>query len=199
MLNREVKNILILLGKTCSGKTTIQNELVNNGFNKIIKYTTRPIRKGEGQNVTYHYMSEEDFKKKIDKGAFAEWKSYASVEGVWYYGSALEDYINADDNSVIILTPEGYKDVIDILDDKAKVIYIYANNATMKKRLLERGDNVKEAERRVLKDNEDFKGVENLVDRIIYNNYDNDLENVIKTVIHYAKGEGNIKNDAKER
>lgn len=83
----------------------------NNGFNSVVTYTTRPIRKGEIPNVTYHYISEEDFLQKIESGFFAEWKKYITTEGIWYYGSAKEDYEKADENSVIILTPNGIRDI----------------------------------------------------------------------------------------
>ena len=58
--------MLILMGRTASGKTLVRDKLVkNNGFNSVVTYTTRPIRKGEIPNVTYHYISEEDFLKMI--------------------------------------------------------------------------------------------------------------------------------------
>ena len=104
--------MLILMGRTASGKTLVRDKLVkNNGFNSVVTYTTRPIRKGEIPNVTYHYISEEDFLQKIESGFFAEWKKYITTEGIWYYGSAKEDYEKADENSVIILTPNGIRDI----------------------------------------------------------------------------------------
>ena len=39
--------MLILLGKSCSGKTTIQKELSKLGMSPIIQYTTRPKRENE--------------------------------------------------------------------------------------------------------------------------------------------------------
>lgn len=75
------------MGRTASGKTLVRDKLVkNNGFNSVVTYTTRPIRKGEIPNVTYHYISEEDFLQKIESGFFAEWKKYITTEGIWYYG-----------------------------------------------------------------------------------------------------------------
>ena len=140
------------------------------------------MRKGEKQDVTYHFISEEDFKQKINEGFFAEWKSYITVDGVWYYGTSLEDLENADDKSVIILTPDGYRDVINKLTRRPISIYLYANNQTIKKRLIKRGDDPKEAERRVSHDNDDFKGIENEVDKIIYNNDGTDINNVMQKI-----------------
>ena len=54
--------MLILMGRTASGKTLVRDKLVkNHGFNSVVTYTTRPMRKDEIPDVTYHYISEEDF------------------------------------------------------------------------------------------------------------------------------------------
>ena len=181
--------ILVLIGRTCSGKDTVVNNLVKKyGFKKLTTYTSRPKRKGEKDGITYHYISEDEFKQKINEGFFVEWKSYNTEFGTWYYGTALDDLEKADDKTVIILTPDGYRDVKDRLHSNSKAIYIYANNATIKKRLIKRGDDENEAQRRLEHDIEDFKGVENEVDRIVYNNYDTKIEDVIKKIITYLEG-----------
>lgn len=48
-------SLLVLMGKSCSGKDTIANELVNkHGYENFVSYTTRPMRDGEVQDQTYH-------------------------------------------------------------------------------------------------------------------------------------------------
>jgi guanylate kinase len=180
--------IIVLIGKSCSGKNKAATELYSKyGFSRIVTYSTRPKRKGEIDGIAYHFITKEDFKQKIDEGFFAEWKSYTTVEGIWYYGTALEDLENAEDESVIILTPDGFRDVKDKLGDRVSSIYIYANNSTIKKRLSARGDNPEEAKRRLEHDNEDFKGVENEVDRIVYNNDGTDIEDVVKKILEFLE------------
>lgn len=179
--------MIILIGKTASGKTVIREELIRRGYSGIITYTSRPVRKGEKQDVTYHFISEEEFKQKIANDFFAEYKTYDTVFGKWYYGSALEDLENADEKSVIILTPDGYRDVVDKLSKKPISIYIYANNSTIKKRLKKRGDNKEEAQRRIEHDNEDFKDVENMVDKIVYNNDGTDINDVVDKILKYLE------------
>ena len=181
-------SIIVLAGKSASGKNFVSKKLEKNGYKCIVTYTTRPKRKGEKQDITYHFISDEEFKQKIDEGFFAEWKSYITNEGVWYYGSSLEDIENAKDNSVIILTPEGYRDVKSKFPNKNIIcIYIYANNETIKKRLIKRGDNKEEAERRILHDNEDFKGFEKEANRIVYNNYDDNIDIVVNKILQVVK------------
>ena len=182
--------MICIIGKTSSGKDCIVNKLVSeHGYKKIITYTTRPMRDGERQDVTYHFVSEEDFKWKVEDGFFAEWKTYNTEFGVWYYGTAIEDLENAEDNNIIILTPDGYRDVANKLSNKPISIYVYANNSTIKSRLIKRGDDPKEAERRLLHDNEDFKGIENEVDKIFYNNKGADIKDVVNNIVKWLEKE----------
>ena len=52
--------IIVLVGKTASGKTTVANELCkHHGYKRIVTYTTRPMRKNEVQDVDYHFISDE--------------------------------------------------------------------------------------------------------------------------------------------
>lgn len=186
--------MLVLMGKSTSGKDTIKNELINKyGFHSIVTYTTRPIRNGEVPDVTYYYISDEEFKQKIEDNFFAEYKTYLAkinedTYGKWYYGTALEDLQNADENTVVILTPEGVRDILKYNLDM-KVIWIYANQSTIDKRMAERVKrgqaNQSENERRQIKDHKDFKVAGCLADKIVYNNYDYDLDEVIKRVLGY--------------
>ena len=179
--------ILILTGKTCSGKNAVSDKLINeHGFHRVITYTTRPMRNGEVNGDTYHFVNTDDFMQKMKSGFFAEWKAYTTTEGVWYYGTAMEDLEKADDKTVVILTPDGYRDIKGKVNCKVISIYLYANNVTIKKRLMDRGDDPKEAERRVLHDNEDFKGIENEVDRIVYNNESDAIDGVVQKILKYV-------------
>lgn len=173
---------LILMGKTCSGKDNIVRKLCEDyGFTKIVTYTTRPMRKGEQQDVTYHFISNSEFQEKIQENFFNEYKSYRTSEDVWYYGSQLSDM--SSQKSVIILTPDGYKDYIRQTKNKDYIsIYIYANNSTIRTRLKKRGDKKDEADRRILADNEDFKDAMNISDRIVYNNNGQNLDEVVRKV-----------------
>ena len=183
--------MIILLGKTASGKDTILNRLAENySYKKLITYTTRPMRKGEIQDKTYHFISDEEFLKKKEEGFFLEYNEFNTAEGVWRYGSAKEDYLNATDDTVIILTPSGLSALkVYIARQKVDIdiipIYIYANNNTIEKRLKKRGDKKEEADRRIKADNVDFDGVQNVVDRIFYNNNTNDLDEVVKKIHEY--------------
>ena len=181
------KTLIIICGKTASGKTRIVSELVkNHGFKKIITFTTRPKRENEKEGIDYHFISDEDFKQKIQDGFFAEWKIYKTKFGEWYYGTSLEDLENADEKSVIILTPDGYRDVVKMMETKPKSIYIYASARTICARLKKRGDNAEEVQRRILSDNEDFKDFYLEVDKIVYNNDGTKIEDVVNKILEFT-------------
>lgn len=179
--------MVILTGKTCSGKDTIAKKLITeHEYKRIITYTTRPQRKGEVNGKDYHFISDEYFKYLIKHNFFAEWKSYNTVEGTWYYGTALKDLEEADDKALIILTPNGYRDVIEKLEKKPKCVYIYANNETIKNRLKGRGDKKDEAHRRLEHDNEDFKDFEYEADKIFYNNEGINLGEIVERILRFV-------------
>lgn len=177
---------IIIFGKTASGKSRVVDELVKRGFKKIVTTTTRPARKSEVDGVDYNFISEEEFEQLINTRYFAEWKKYDAVEGVWYYGSPLDEISRADNKSIVILTPDGYRDIKDELDDHI-AIYIYANNKTIRSRLSKRGDKKEEADRRIKQDNNDFKDAEFLADRIFYNNEDKDIGDLVDEICKYLK------------
>ncbi|RAZ23593.1 guanylate kinase [Campylobacter hyointestinalis] len=80
--------ILILSGPSGSGKSTLLSRLMSE-FDDIyfsISSTTRSIREGEIAGVSYHYISEDEFKRGIDEGKFLEWAQVHKN----YYGTSLE-------------------------------------------------------------------------------------------------------------
>lgn len=179
--------ILCLIGKSASGKTFVRDKLVKErGYKSLVTFTSRPPRKNEKQDITYHFISKEDFEQKIEEGFFAEWKKYDTEQGVWYYGTALTDCYDADDDTVTILTPDGVRDLLAI-EIPMVVIYLYSNLNTVKQRLSIRGDNQKEVERRIEADIKDFKDADTLADRIVYNNLSDDIESVVENVDYWYK------------
>lgn len=179
--------ILCLIGKSASGKTFVRDKLVKErGYKSLVTFTSRPPRKNEKQDITYHFISKEDFEQKIEEGFFAEWKKYDTEQGVWYYGTALTDCYDADDDTVTILTPDGVRDLLAI-EIPMVVIYLYSNLNTIKQRLSIRGDNQKEVERRIEADIKDFKDADTLADRIVYNNLSDDIESVVENVDYWYK------------
>lgn len=163
--------MIIIVGKSGSGKDSVVKKLTNfYDYKKIVTWTTRPMRPKEIQDVTYHFTDEETFEEKIEEGFFAEWKKYESIEGTWYYGTALLDLTTFNEDKIIILTPDGYQEIKDIIGKDTLTVYLKSKNRILKSRLKKRGDNPKEIKRRLRHDKKDFKGIEKEVDVVIENN-----------------------------
>lgn len=177
--------IYVIIGRTASGKDTIVSKLTKSGYKRIVTYTSRPMRKKEKNGETYHFVTKKEFERLISSGFFAEWRSYDTIDGVWYYGSSVDSY-DTDEDRIIILNPDGFRQIKKILNtENIKSIYIYSNIKTIRNRLKKRGDKKEEAERRIEHDLIDFKGLENEVDKIVYNNEDDNLNDVVQKILSY--------------
>lgn len=154
--------MLLLCGKSCSGKDTIKKELIKIGMNPIVTYTTRPPRENEVGGVAYHFITKDEFLEKERQGFFAETTSYNVATGeTWYYGSALEDF---GDNKVIIVNPYGLRQIRKIKLLNPIAFYLTAGEETIWNRLRQRGDDSAEARRRLNADDKDFSDIDKDID-----------------------------------
>ena len=84
----------------------------------------------------------------------------------------------------------------DVLSGKSYTIYLYANRATIRKRLAKRGDDKTEADRRLEQDRIDFRGLECEVDRIVYNSGGKTISEIADEILKYVKSkEGMPRNE----
>ena len=89
----EKKNgqIIVVSAPSGAGKTTIVKEILKEFPDIIfsISATTRPKRPSEQNGVEYYFLTEEEFKKKIEKDEFIEWEKFYD----YYYGT-LKTFIS---------------------------------------------------------------------------------------------------------
>ena len=175
--------MFVLCGKTASGKDTIANKLIKLGYKRIVTYTTRPKRRGEVQGKTYNYVTDEDFFRMVEERLFVEHNEYHTAEGIWYYGTPFDEIEKADDKTFAILSPSGVRAILENVKPAPTVLYIYANDKTIQKRLRKRGDNAEECKRRVKNDHVDFANMEYVANRIIYNNDGTSIDDVVEKVL----------------
>lgn len=155
--------MIVLVGESASGKSSIEKYLVENyEYKKIVSYTTRSPREGEVDGVDYHFISAEQFKLLKEKGFFAE----TAVYNEWYYGVAKED---CTDDKVAVLTPHGLRQVSKIHGIDVVSFYINVPRRDRLIKILQRGDNIEEAYRRSLSDVGQFDGIEDEVNFVINN------------------------------
>lgn len=164
--------MLLLMGKTCAGKDTIQRILISKyGMKNVISYTTRPMRVGETNGVQYWFITEEEFLRKVKEGFFAEIITYTDKNGnTIYYGGAKEDF---SDEKVMIVNVDGLNQIREFDDINSVAFYLNVSDEVIRQRLIERGDDVETAKSRVEQDNDMFSEIESKVEYVLNN------ENVI--------------------
>ncbi|MEG1726209.1 MAG: GTPase, partial [Anaerovoracaceae bacterium] len=80
--------VIAIVGKSGAGKDAILNALCDKykGLNKIISTTTRPIREGEVEGVSYHYVTGDEFGEKVVNFEMIEACDFRD----WFYGTELK-------------------------------------------------------------------------------------------------------------
>ena len=77
--------MIVISGPSGVGKTTVCQALLETGrFRRGVTATTRAPREGEVDGRDYHFLTVEEFQKRIKAGGFLE---YARVHGAAWYGT----------------------------------------------------------------------------------------------------------------
>ena len=151
--------MICIIGESGSGKSTVEEILCDKfGFEKVVSYTTRPMRQGEVDGKAYHFITEEEFKKLESENFFVE----TTVFRDWHYGAAKQDCV---DNSVFVIEPIGLRKLIEQSEElnlSLKIFYIITNERVRMMRMCKRGDDADEIIRRIQADRETFKGAKDL-------------------------------------
>ena len=169
---------ILFIGKSGSGKDFAREYLLTKGYNSIISHTTRPKRINETHAKDYFFISEQEFKQKLDSGYFIETRDYETllnnIKAVWRYGTPFNEFNS--NNSVGIKDLWGAKQIKDKIDN-VKVIYIHCDDEVRESRAKARGTFCQtEWNRRLKSDAEDFKQEDILSVSDYYVNNNGDLD-----------------------
>lgn len=165
--------MIVLVGKSCSGKDSVAKILCSMGYSRVATCTTRPMRMGEVDGIDYYFITQSEFMNMIEKGDFAEYREYETEKGLWLYGSRINDYKYATEK-VIILTPEGLVNIRKKYPNLPIIaIYLAVPNKELKRRMMSRanisGEDIKEVKRRYKADKKDFRHIKKYVDYVVSN------------------------------
>ena len=184
-------HIFCLMGKSASGKDTVFSRLINDkdlALERMVPYTTRPMRSGETDGVEYHFTDIDGLKSLRDDGKVIEERCYHTIHGDWHYFTVDDENVSRDKDYLLIGTLEVYEKLVAFYGGERVVpLYIEIDDGERLQRALQREksqDNPKYAEmcRRYLADCEDFSE-----DKIalagIKKRYDNsNLEECIRSI-----------------
>lgn len=183
--------IIALLGASGSGKSITENAIANEGYEKIVSYTTRKPRVNEKNGKDYYFINNENFEIALKDGLFAEFDEYSQNR---LYGTLLSDW-DCEVDKIVVLTPNGLRQIKSKFpNEKIFTVLIEANLGTRVKRYIDRCevdkfnfDDMNEISARVNRDFGMFLGLEKEVDLVVHNNEGTDINDLVKEIIRNAK------------
>ena len=159
-------SLIILMGKTASGKDTVQRELADTyGYEQLMSSTDRPMRPGEKYGVQYNFRTKGELNEMVVNGKMLECRAYEVVNDsgntdIWRYGLEKPQNMDIENKKyVTILPPSAIKSVMENVPAGSNVQLYYLNTPDdiRKDRRSKRGDlNELEWNRRLITDTKDF-------------------------------------------
>ena len=132
--------LFVISSPSGGGKTSLINKLFEDtrslNFKKSISDTTRQKREGDINGRDYYFLSEREFKDKIEKEEYVE---YATVFGN-FYGTSKEEIKTKYNNSNLVLELDwqGAYAVKELFDDAQLIFLVPPSLEDLKQRLVTR-------------------------------------------------------------
>jgi guanylate kinase len=183
--------IVVLMGISGSGKSTIQKELLGRypDWTEAISYTTRAPRAGEKNGVDYNFVSDDEFKTLIPQMV-----ETARVHGNMYglHESAFVDAISRNGTVVSVVDYQGAEILQRLYGTKiVKIIMVDVNEKTQIERLTKRGKDSEETiARRVKASESERKYCHQISDHVVMNQ--GHLKDTVRKVEDIINGTGQL-------
>jgi guanylate kinase len=146
-----VARVFVITGPSGVGKGTLIRGLMERvpGLELSVSATTRAPRPGERDGVDYHFLTREQFDRRVAEGAFVEHADYAGRR----YGTLraeLDRRIGAGVPVVLEIEVQGARQVRAAMPSAVQVFIAPPSLEALRERLLGRGtDDREEVERRL--------------------------------------------------
>lgn len=193
--------IFCVMGKSATGKDTIYRELFNRkdiSLQKVIPYTTRPIREGEENGREYFFCDQHKVEELKKQGKIIELRAYDTVYGCWMYFTADDGQIDLTQGDYLLIgTLDTYRSIRKYFgEEKVVPIYIEVEDGERLLRAIQREQcgtpKYEEMCRRFLSDAADFSEDNlkecNITKRFMNNNLEDTIEEIVSYIIESKKG-----------
>ena len=157
--------IFYLMGKSASGKDTLYGRLLARlpQLGTYVMYSTRPMRTGEQDGVSYNFVKPEMIDRAEADGRLIEKRVYETVYGPWIYATIDDGQIELSEGSYLMTgTIESYLKLREYYGaESIRPLYIEVDDGIRLMRAVERERRqkkpaYKELCRRFIADSEDF-------------------------------------------
>jgi guanylate kinase len=137
-----VAKVFVITGPSGVGKGTLIRSLLQQlpALEVAVSATTRPPRPGEVDGVDYHFMSDEEFERRLAGGEFVEHATYSGHR----YGtlrSELESRLSAGIPVVLEIEIQGARQVREAMPEAVQIFIAPPSPEALRARLVGRGTN----------------------------------------------------------
>jgi guanylate kinase len=180
--------IIVISAPSGAGKGTVIKELLKNDDKSrwlSVSATSRGMREGEEEGVNYYYLTEDEFKQKIDEDYFLEYTNYAGN----FYGTPKEHikkHLEKGIDVILEIEIEGATNIKKLIPEALFIFIMPPSLKTLIKRLKGRGT---ESNDKIIKRfHEAYKEI-NEVTKYNYVVVNDDLEDTVNTIEAIIKAE----------
>jgi guanylate kinase len=146
-----VARVFVITGPSGVGKGTLIRALRERvpELDLSVSATTRRPRPGETHGVDYWFLSDEDFRRRVEAGDFVEWAEYSGRR----YGTLRDELRQRTDQGVPVVLEievQGARQVRETLPEAVGIFIAPPSEEALRARLVGRGtDDAEQVERRL--------------------------------------------------
>ena len=180
--NPAIPLLAIISGPSGVGKDTVINELrkLERPWYFPITSTTRPLRSGEENGREYHFLTRDDFVRKVARAEFLE---HAEVYGN-FYGvprSEVRDGLKSGKDVILKIDVQGASTIKNIIPGAILIFIVAESRSELISRLSHRQtESSEELQRRISTAEEELSRISEFDYRVI--NKAGDVQNAVNTI-----------------